>query len=163
MGADWYDFICYTVAGIPVPKEALLQPFELQGFKLITVHHEHDDEEQDECRDEYHGAMICLASTELIPSPIEAIGSYEIERYEVRCWRVRHLDVFMPADTKESLVKAFETYTGRKPAVVPGFWSLSASSEYFIKIHTTWSLGEGSILGKDCDYLCYSVDDIDDA
>ncbi|KAF9349093.1 hypothetical protein BGX34_002054 [Mortierella sp. NVP85] len=164
MVSDWYDFTCITAAGIPVPKEALQRPFEMQGFKLITVQHEHYDKEEDEYHDNYHGAMICLASTELIHTPVEVIGGiYEIQHHQVICWRVGYLDVFMPADTKDSLVNAFETYTGRKPAVVPGFWTISASSSYFMDLHTTWSLGGGRILGEDCEYLNFSVDDSDDA
>jgi len=159
MGSDWYSFICITAAGIPIPKDALKQPFELQGFKLITVQHEHYDEELHE----YHGAMICLASTELIPTPVDIIGPYEIVHHQARCWRVGHLDVFMPSDTKDRLVNAFETYTGRKPAVVPGFWSISASSSDLMDLHTTWSLGEGVILGKDCKDMKFNVNDSDDA
>ncbi|KAF9349096.1 hypothetical protein BGX34_002057 [Mortierella sp. NVP85] len=162
MGADWYSFTCITAAGIPVPKEALQQPFEMQGFKLITVQHEHYNEEEDNY-DEYHGAMICLASTELISTPVDVIGPYEIERHGVRCWRVGYLDAFMPADTKDRLVNAFETYTGRKPAVVPGFWTISSSSSYLMGLHTTWSLGGGRILGKSCEHIDFSVDDSDDA
>ncbi|KAF9308973.1 hypothetical protein BG003_010363 [Podila horticola] len=130
MGSDWYNFISITAAAIPVPKEALQQPFDLQGFKLMTVLHEHYDDEIEEFHDEYHGAMICLADTEPLPTSVVVIGPYNIENEKAECKRMRHLDTFMPADTRDRLVSAFETYTGRKPDVVPGFWTLSATSKY---------------------------------
>ncbi|KAF9544504.1 hypothetical protein EC957_011900 [Mortierella hygrophila] len=123
MGADWYDFVSMTAAAIPVPKEALQQPFKLRGFKLMTFMHEHYDDELEEHHNEYHGAMICLAGTELLLSSVEVIGPYNIEEHKASCKRMKHLDAFMPAGTRERLVNAFEKYTGRKPDVVPGFWA----------------------------------------
>ncbi|KAG0348535.1 hypothetical protein BG005_011485 [Podila minutissima] len=158
MGADWYSFISITSAAIPVPKEALQQPFDLQGFKLMTVLHERYDDELKGFRDEYHSAMICLADTELLPTSVEVIGPYGIKNHQAECKRMEHLDAFMPADTRDRLVSAFETYTGHKPDVVPGFWTLSASSKYLLDLHTTWSLGaQESIVGRHCDRLCFSV------
>ncbi|KAG0008791.1 hypothetical protein BGZ82_004424 [Podila clonocystis] len=156
MGADWYQFISITAAAIPVPKEALQQPFDLQGFKLMTIMHEHYDDEK--FVDEYHGAMICLADTELLPTSVEVIGPYEIINHEVECKRMNHLDAFMPADTRDRLVSAYEEYTGRKPDDVPGFWTVCATSEYFVELHVTWSLGaQDSIVGGDCRRLGFSV------
>ncbi|KAF9083090.1 hypothetical protein BGX29_003395, partial [Mortierella sp. GBA35] len=123
MGADWYTFTSITAAAIPVPKEALQRPFDLQGSRLMTFQHERYDDELKEFGNEYHGAMICLADTELIPTSVEVIGPYEIENHQAECKRMKHLDAFMPADTRDRLVSAFETYTGRKPDVVPGFWT----------------------------------------
>ncbi|KAF9382749.1 hypothetical protein CPB97_006978 [Podila verticillata] len=125
-----YDFVLQnnrnsafiTAAAIPVPKNALQKPFDLQGFKLMTVLHEHYDDELEDFHDEYHGAMICLADTELLPTSVEVIGPYEIENHQAECKRMKHLDALMPADTSDRLVSAFEMYTGCKPDVVPGFW-----------------------------------------
>ncbi|KAF9310363.1 hypothetical protein BG006_004835, partial [Podila minutissima] len=64
---DWYSFTSITAAAIPVPKEALQQPFDLHGFELMTVMHEHYDDDLEDFRKEYHGTMICLADTELLP------------------------------------------------------------------------------------------------
>lgn len=158
MGADWYFFTSITAAAVPVPKEALQQPFDLQDFKLMTVLHEHYDDNLDDFCDEYHGALICLADTELLPISVEVIGPYEIENHEAGCKRMKHLDAFMPAATRERLASAFETYTGRKPDVMPGFWTVSATSEHLVELHTTWSLGaQDTIVGEDCDRLCFSV------
>ncbi|KAG0096581.1 hypothetical protein BGZ93_004309 [Podila epicladia] len=158
MGADWYTFASITAAAIPVPIEALQQPFDLQGFKLMTVLHEQYDDEDEDFHDEYHGAMICLADTELDPSSVEVIGPYEITSHEAECKRMKHLDAFMPADTKDRLVRAFEMYTGRMPDDVPGFWTVSTSSKHCMEIHTTWSLGaQESIAGRDCDRFGFTV------
>jgi len=54
-------------------QEALLQPFEPQGFKLLTVN-TYSYSEQEGGRKEYHGAVICLPDTELRPSNIALIG-----------------------------------------------------------------------------------------
>ncbi|KAF9537760.1 hypothetical protein EC957_007691 [Mortierella hygrophila] len=129
MGADWYTFVSMTAAAIPVPKEALLQPFNLPGFKLMTFMHEHYDKKLDEDYNEYHGALICLADTELLFSSLYVLGPYEIPEYQASCKRMKHLDAFMPAGTKDRLVSAFETYTGRKSNVVPGFWVVGATSK----------------------------------
>lgn len=158
MGSDWYTFISITAAAIPVPKEALEQPFNLQGFKLMTVLHEHYDDKLDDFRDEYHGAMICLADTKLRPSSVEVIGPYEITEHQADCKRMKHLDAFMPADTRDKLVNAFETYTGRRPDVVPGFWTVSATSSHRVELHRTWSLmAQKRIAGEDCRSFCFSV------
>src|SRR5690242_16733688 len=102
MGIDFqYTFNSTTAAAIPVPKEALRQPFDLQGFKLMTVMHETYDIMLDEDRDEYHGAMICLADTELLPLSIRVSSSSEIRDHEARCMRMKNLDAFMPADTRD--------------------------------------------------------------
>ncbi|KAG0310263.1 hypothetical protein BG000_007126, partial [Podila horticola] len=125
--------------------------------------HEHYDDEIEDFHDEYHGAMICLEDTELLPTLVEVIGPYEIENHQAECKRMRHLDAFMPADTRDRLVSAFETYTGRKPDVVPGFWTVSATSKYLLDLHTTWSLGpQESIVGEDCRRFCFSVQRDDD-
>ncbi|KAF9283286.1 hypothetical protein BGZ88_010556 [Linnemannia elongata] len=159
MGSDWYSFISTTAAAIPVPKDALQHPFDLKGFKLMTVGHEHYNKKLDKFGYEYHGAMICLADTEWVATSAEVIGPYYIEYHQAECKRMEHLDAFMPADTKDRLVKAFETYTGRMPDVVPGFWTVSASSYHFVELHTTWSLeAEDSIVdGDDCGRLRFSV------
>ena len=159
MGADWYSFTSITVAAIPVPKEALQQPFDLHGFNMMTVHHECYDRELDEWCLEYHGAMICLADTEWIPTSIDVIGPYEITDRRVECKRMKHLDVFMPADTRDRLISAFETYTGRKPDDVPGFWTMSTTNWYLVDLHTTWSLGAGNrIASGDCDGFCFLLE-----
>ncbi|KAF9575255.1 hypothetical protein EC968_003896 [Mortierella alpina] len=152
MGADWYHFFSTTVAAIPVPKDALQQPFDLQGFKLMTISHDHYDQDLDVCSNEYHeyhGAMICLADTQLSHSvELKVIGPYQIEEEPVASKRMKHLDGFMPAYTRESLIGAFERYTGHKPDVVPGFWTVSSACKYAVKLHTTWSLGDDeSIVG----------------
>ncbi|KAF9142380.1 hypothetical protein BG015_000944 [Linnemannia schmuckeri] len=158
MGADCYTFISITAAAIPVPKEALQRPFDLQGFKLMTVQHECYNDELEEFSNEYHGAMICLEDTELFRTSIEVIGPYEIRDHQAECKRMEHLDAFMPADTRDRLANAFEAYTGRKPEVVPGFWTLSATEWYFVDLHTTWSLeAQDSIVGKNCERFCFSV------
>ncbi|KAG0248998.1 hypothetical protein BGZ95_007748, partial [Linnemannia exigua] len=64
--------------------------------------------------------MICLANTELHPTQIEVIGPYEIEHHQAEYKRMKHLDAFMPADIKDKLISAFETYTGLKPDDLPG-------------------------------------------
>ncbi|KAG0375464.1 hypothetical protein BGX24_009053 [Mortierella sp. AD032] len=160
MGADWYNFYSVTVAAIPVPK-GVAAP----GFKLMTIMHQHYDIKLQYRRDEYHGAMICLADTGLHPKSVEVIGPYEIERHKVECMRMKHLDAFMPVDAKDKLASAFETYTGRKPDVVPGFWTTCATSTYLMDLHTTWSLGiQDSIVGKDCGRLRFSMHpDADDS
>ncbi|KAG0043435.1 hypothetical protein BGZ83_011410 [Gryganskiella cystojenkinii] len=159
MGADWYTFISITAAAIPVPKEALHQPFDLQGFKLMTVQNEHYDDESNTCVNEFYGAMICLADTELVPTSIQVIGPYETTEHKTTCARMKHLDALMPADTRDKLASAFERYTGRELDVVPGFWTVIASSKYGLDLHTTWSLeAEGRIADKDhCDEFCFSV------
>ncbi|KAG0270680.1 hypothetical protein DFQ27_000030 [Actinomortierella ambigua] len=159
MGADWYSFATTTAAAIPVPKEALLQPFHLPGFKLMTVRQQSYDRELKVWFNEYHGALICLEDTMLPARWIEVIGPYEITRHQVECRRIRHLDAFMPAETRDRLVNAFETYTGRKPDVVPAFWAVSATRDYLVKLQSTWSLGEdGRIVGTEkCDKLHFSV------
>ncbi|KAG0293288.1 hypothetical protein BGZ96_003054 [Linnemannia gamsii] len=164
MGADWYTFTTITAAAIPVPKEALQRPFDLQGFKLMTVLHEHYDNELGKHRYEYHGAMICVADTELHPLSVQVIGPYEIENHEARCMRMKHLDALMPADTRDGLLRAFETYTGSKPDVTPGVWAVGATSGYLVKLHTTWSLGAEDIIDDgNCDSMCFSVQrDADD-
>ncbi|KAG0273439.1 hypothetical protein BGZ95_010747 [Linnemannia exigua] len=161
MGADWYSNISITAAAIPVPKEALQRPFDLQGFKLMTVQHEHYHDKFDEFCDEYHGAMICLADTELLPTLVEVLGPYEITDHQAECKRMKHLDAFMPKDTRDRLVGAFKTYTGRKPDAVPGFWTVSATSKYLVQLHATWTLGtQGSIAEKDCNF-CFSLEQDD--
>lgn len=159
MGADYYSFTTIPAAAIPVPKEALQQPFDLQGFKLMTVLREDDNKEPEKNGDEYHGAMICLADTELHSRVcIEVIGPYEIRFDQVECKRIKHLDAFMPADTRDRLVRAFETYTGRKPDVVPGFWTVSATCRHHVELHTTWSLGaKDSIIRGACDRFFFYV------
>lgn len=162
MGADWYHFKSTTVAAIPVPKDALQQPFDLQGFKLMTVGHEHYDEDLEDIRAEYHGALICVAETELHSISLEALGPYEIEEKVSGCKRMRHLDGFMPADTREKLRDAFETYTGHKPDVAPGFWIVSSVCDDF-ELHTTWSLPDdasivgGHEFGGRCERFSFSV------
>ncbi|KAF9161596.1 hypothetical protein DFQ26_004391 [Actinomortierella ambigua] len=159
MGADWYTFISTAAAAIPVPKEALLQPFYLPGFKLMTVRHEREDAKLEMCFNEYHGALICLEDTVMLPTMVYVLGPYEIRENQVVCKRMEHLDAFMPAETRDRLVNAFETYTGRKPDVVPGFWVVSASDDYFVKLQSTWSLGKhGKIVGNEgCDNFSFSV------
>ncbi|KAG9064473.1 hypothetical protein KI688_003663 [Linnemannia hyalina] len=158
MGADWYNFVSMTAAAIPVPKEALQQPFNLPGFKLMTFMHEHYDNKLKEDYNEYHGAIICLADTELLFSSVYVIGPYEIPLYQASCKRMKHLDALMPAGIRESLVSAFEKYTGRKPDVVPGFWTIGATSEYDVQLHMTWSLGtDERIYDGDCDTFCFTV------
>ncbi|KAF9161593.1 hypothetical protein DFQ26_004388 [Actinomortierella ambigua] len=159
MGADWYSFTTNAAAAIPVPKEALLQPFHLPGFKLMTVLREGYDERLDVCFNEYLGALICLEDTMLPAEWIGVIGPYEITENKVECWRIKHLDAFMPAETRDRLVNAFETYTGRKPDAVPGFWVVSATCRHHVELQSTWSLGEdGRIVGtEECEYFCYSV------
>ncbi|KAF9947107.1 hypothetical protein BGZ72_010856 [Mortierella alpina] len=159
MGSDWYTFSSTTAAAIPVPKDALQQPFDLPGFKLMTVHHEHYDKKRG-LSYEYHGAMICLAETELCFVSFEVIGPYEIPKYESRCKRMKHLDAFMPADTREQLVGAFKKYTGREPEFEPGFWTMTCvAGEYYVGLHTTWSLGENdTIHDGSCDEFSFSVD-----
>ncbi|KAF9367832.1 hypothetical protein CPB97_005274 [Podila verticillata] len=159
MGSDWYTFTSITVAAIPVPKNALQKPFDLQGFKLMTVLHEHYDDELENLHDEYHGAMICLADTELLPTLVKIIGPYEIMDHKAEYKRMKHLDAFMPADTSDRLVSAFEMYTGCKPDVVPGFWTVSATSDYLVDLHTTWSLGaQDSIVDGDCYRFSFYVE-----
>ncbi|KAF9539836.1 hypothetical protein EC957_004929 [Mortierella hygrophila] len=161
MGADWYTCISFAVAGIPVPKEALQQPFDLPGFKLMTVLHEHYNVNSElENITVYHGAMICLANTELLPTSVEVIGPYNIEKHKASCKRMKYLDTFMPADTKDKLVSAFETYTGRKPDAVPGFWVVCATSEYLVDLYTSWSLGtyDSIVDGDSCDDICFTVE-----
>ncbi|KAG0011981.1 hypothetical protein BGZ81_001827 [Podila clonocystis] len=163
MGADWYTFASITAAAIPVPKEALQHPFDLQGFKLMTVLHGHYDAELRNFRPEYHGAMICLADTELLPTLLEVIGPYGIRTHKAAYKRTSYLDKFMSADTRERLVSAFEAYTGHKPDVEPGFWTASATSHYLVELHTTWSLGaQGSIVGRDCESFGFFVQRDDD-
>ena len=163
MGADWYTFVSITAAAIPVPKEALQQPFDLQGFKLMTFMHEHYDNELKDYHDEYHGAMICLGDTKPLITSAEVLGPYEIKNHQASCKRMKHLDAFMPADTRDRLISAFETYTGRKPDVVPGFWTVGATSEYMWDLHTTWSLGpQESIVDGYCERFCFTVEgDVD--
>lgn len=163
MGADWYTFTSITVAAIPVPIETLKQPFDLQGFKLLTVQLELYDNKREDVINECHGAMICLADTELLPISVMAIGPYEIEVYTAVCKRMKHLDAFMPAAIRDSLATAFETYTGCKPDVVPGFWTVSATTDYVMDLHATWSLeAQNSIVGGDCRYFSFSVRQDDD-
>ncbi|KAG0253418.1 hypothetical protein DFQ27_007419 [Actinomortierella ambigua] len=164
MGADWYSFTTTAAAAIPVPKEALLQPFHLPGFKLMTVRHDEYDERLEVCFNEYYGALICLENTTLPPGSMDVIGPYQITRHKAQCTRVKHLDEFMPAETRDRLVNAFETYTGRKPDVVPGFWVVSASSDYSVGLKLTWSLGENErIVGTESDDFQFSVvQDADD-
>ncbi|KAG0305751.1 hypothetical protein BGZ97_000988 [Linnemannia gamsii] len=151
MGADWYTFVSTTAAAIPVPKEALQLPFDLQGFKLMTVQHNYYDEKRQGFGEEYLGAMICLENTELLLTSLEVMGPYEIKIHEAQCKRMKHLDAFMPADARDRLVSAFETYTGRKPHVVPGFWAMSVTCDYFVRLHTTWSLPPlDRIVGEHC-------------
>ncbi|KAG9064486.1 hypothetical protein KI688_003676 [Linnemannia hyalina] len=146
MGADWYNFVSMTAAAIPVPKEALQQPFNLPGFKLMTFMHEHYDNKLKEDYNEYHGAIICLADTELLFSSVYVIGPYEIPLYQASCKRMKHLDALMPAGIRESLVSAFEKYTGRKPDVVPGFWTIGATSEYDMEGSMTETVTSSSSL-----------------
>ncbi|KAG0373381.1 hypothetical protein BGX24_011767 [Mortierella sp. AD032] len=154
MGADSYLFTSTTAAAIPVPKEALQRPFDLHGFKLMTVKHWSFD---DKFRNEYYGAMICLADTELCPTSIELIGPYEIVNYQAQCERMRHLDEFIPADTRDKLASAFETYTGHKPDVVPGFWAVIDTCSS-LELHSTWSLDtQDRIAGKNCDRFGFYV------
>ncbi|KAG9064479.1 hypothetical protein KI688_003669 [Linnemannia hyalina] len=156
----WYEFGSMTAAAIPVPKEALQQPFNLPGFKLMTFMHEHYEREpEEELYNEYHGAIICLADTELLFSTVYAIGPYTIPRYQASCKSMKHLDAFMPAGTREILVSAFEKYTGRKPDVVPGFWAIGSTSQYRVQLHTTWSLGtDERIDDGDCDTFGFAVE-----
>ncbi|KAF9324230.1 hypothetical protein BG006_000737 [Podila minutissima] len=107
----------------------------------MTVLHERYDDELKDFRDECHGAMICLADTELLLTSVKVIGSYGIKNHQAECKRMEHLYAFMTVDTRDRLVSAFETYTGHKPDVVPRFWTVSASSKYLLELHTTWSLG----------------------
>ncbi|KAF9908684.1 hypothetical protein EC991_009612 [Linnemannia zychae] len=157
MGSDWYDFFSATAAAIPVPKEALRKPFKLRGFKLMTVHHECFDEELQKHFIEYHDAMICLRDTPMPTPSIEVIGPYEIREHKVVCARMKHLDTFMPADTRDRLINAFEAYTGHKPDVVPGFWTLSSTDSSSVELGTTWSLGDYRIASGDCGELFFSV------
>ncbi|KAF9990026.1 hypothetical protein BGZ75_004014 [Mortierella antarctica] len=163
MGSDWYNFVSTTAAAIPVPKDALQQPFDMQGFKLMTSMHEHYDENLD-LSYEYHGALICLEDTELTFTSLEVIGPYEITETPSECKRMKHLDALMPADTREKLTGAFEKYTGHKPDVVPGFWTVSAVSKWSVQLHTTWCLGDkGSIVagqgfGGSCEEYSFTVD-----
>ncbi|KAG9064493.1 hypothetical protein KI688_003683 [Linnemannia hyalina] len=152
----------FAVAGIPVPKEALQQPFNLPGFKLLTVLHEHYNVNAElENITVYHGAMICLAETELHPTSVEVIGPYGIEEHKASCKRMKHLDAFMPADTKDRLASAFETYTGRKPDAVPGFWVVCATFEYLVELCTVWSLGtyDSIVDGDNCHNVCFTVEE----
>ncbi|KAF8927395.1 hypothetical protein BGZ47_002165 [Haplosporangium gracile] len=159
MGAGSYDFVSITAAAIPVPKEALQRPFDLQGFKLMTVQVEHYDDETKDYGSEYHGALICLADTELAPTSIVVIGPYEIMHHQAECKRMKHLEAFMPAETRDRLASAFETYTGRKPDVVSGFWTVSASSSYSVDLWTTWSLEElDRIVDGRGDRFCFIVE-----
>ncbi|KAF9908686.1 hypothetical protein EC991_009614 [Linnemannia zychae] len=157
MGADWYTFFSITSAAIPVPKEALQKPFDLQGFNLMTVHHECYDEELEDYFIEYHGAMICLGDTDMPTPSIEATGPYEITDHEVVCTRMKHLDRLMSADIRDGLISAFETYTGDKPDVVPGFWTLSSTKPRFVELYTTWSLEDNRIVSGNCDGFFFSV------
>ncbi|KAK3846622.1 MAG: hypothetical protein J3R72DRAFT_486437 [Linnemannia gamsii] len=157
MGADSYLFTSTTAAAIPVPKEALQRPFDLHGFKLMTVKHGSFD---NKFRNEYYGAMICLADTELCLISTEVLGPYEIPYCEVACKRMKHLDALMPTDTRDRLVSAFETYTGRKADVMPGFWAVSDTSSYCsnLELHSTWSLDtQDRIAGKNCDRFGFYV------
>ncbi|KAG0253419.1 hypothetical protein DFQ27_007420 [Actinomortierella ambigua] len=164
MGAD-----CTAAAAIPVPKEALLQPFHLPGFKLMTVRHEREDVKLEMCFNEYLGAFICVEDTVMLRTMANVIGPYEIEEHKVVCRKMKHLDAFMPAETRDRLASAFETYTGRKPDVEPGFWVVSASDGYFVKLQSTWSLGEDERIvdTEECDNISFSVvqdaDDGDDS
>ncbi|CAO3572808.1 unnamed protein product [Mortierella alpina] len=163
MGADWYDFFSTTAAAIPVPKDALQQPFDLQGLKLMTVMHDHYDEDLEESHQEYHGAMICVADTELYCVSVEAMGPYETTTRLSGCQRMKHLDGFMTAETRERLIGAFETYTGHKPDVKPGFWTLSATAKHHVNLHTTWSLKDkerivdGHAFDGSCEDFSFSV------
>jgi len=162
MGAASYTLSCYTVSAIPVPKGALQKPFDLQGFKLMTIADimKYDEKSEDE-NPEYHGALICLPNTQPFLTSVDVIGPYEITNHKAECRRVVHLDTFMPADARGRLMSAFETYTGRKSEDVPGFWTVCASGSVFVQLHTTWSLGAtGRIVNKnleDEDFFCYGV------
>ncbi|KAG0085134.1 hypothetical protein BGZ93_004214 [Podila epicladia] len=134
------------------------QPFNMQGFMLMTLQHEGYDGELENFRDEYHGAMICLADTKLLPTLVEVIGPYGIENHQAECKRMEHLHAFMSADTRDRLVSAFKMYTGCKPDVVPGFWTVSATSKYLVGLYATSSMGaHDSIVGSHCGGLCFSV------
>ncbi|KAF9968339.1 hypothetical protein BGZ73_000142 [Actinomortierella ambigua] len=139
MGSDWYDFVCVTAVGIPVPKELLLQPFDLQGFKLLIAKNTFIDDKVKTLYDVCSGAMICLAETELDLRVIEVMGPYNIENHKGQCKRMKHLDSFLPADTGARLIQAYETYTGRKPDVEPGFWTVSATTSSALELLATWS------------------------
>ncbi|GJJ78338.1 hypothetical protein EMPS_10697 [Entomortierella parvispora] len=161
MGSDWYTFCSTTAAAIPVPKEALKQPFDLPGFKLMTIVRETQDEYRKYEYNEYHGALICLEETELIVSSVEVIGPYEITSHQVESKRMTHLDAFMPEDVRKRLTSACEAYLGRQPDDVPGFWNVSSTKSYFVELHSTWSLGAmDTVAGEDSDLerFCYSVD-----
>ncbi|KAF8927443.1 hypothetical protein BGZ47_002157 [Haplosporangium gracile] len=117
----------------------------------MTFQDEYYDDELNEFVEEYRGAMICLADTELAFISVEVIGPYEIKNQKAECKRMEHLDAFMPAETRNRLTGAFETYTGHKPDVVSGFWTVSATSSYYVNLHTTWSLEkQDSTVDEDC-------------
>ncbi|KAF9908687.1 hypothetical protein EC991_009615 [Linnemannia zychae] len=158
MGADWYTFFSITAVAIPVPKEALQKPFDLQGFKLITIHHEHEDYKLRKSYNEYHGAMICLEDTDMCTSSIEVIGPNEIRRHRAVCTRMKHLDTLMSADIRDSLISAFEAYTGDKPDVVPGLWTLNSTNPTFVELHKTWTLkAQEKIASGDCIEFFFSM------
>jgi hypothetical protein len=83
MGWDYYDLSNTVVAGIPVPEEALRQPFDLPGFKLMTAGREVTYSEDREDYHEYRGAIICLVDTELLFTSVNVKGPYTIGHHRV--------------------------------------------------------------------------------
>ncbi|KAG0264102.1 hypothetical protein BGZ95_003654 [Linnemannia exigua] len=125
----------------------------------MTVMHEHYDRGLNCFRDEYHGALICLADTELCFISASVTGPYEIREHQAGCKRMKHLDAFMPAATRDKLISAFEMYTGHKPDVVPGFWTvIDTCHSSNLDLYSTWSLGtQDSIAGENCDSFGFGM------
>ncbi|KAF9920709.1 hypothetical protein FBU30_009368 [Linnemannia zychae] len=145
MGYDYCTVSNITAIGIPVPIEALQKPFDLGGFKLMVVVHVHYNKERNLEYLEYHGAIICLEDTQLHYSSIDIVNAYDLTENYVNCKRMEHLDTYMPSNIRGILISAFESYTGHKPKVMPGFWSILASGDY-VELHTTWSLGADEVI-----------------
>ncbi|KAK3834475.1 MAG: hypothetical protein J3R72DRAFT_494543 [Linnemannia gamsii] len=120
-GADWYGFISITAAAIPVPKEALQRARLIcRGFKPLTDLRELYDDKLDEFRDEYHGAMICLADTRLLPT---GHWPYEIKFEQTECKRMKHRMRLCQRGVGQ---RVRDKYGGRKQDLVPGLWAVKS-------------------------------------